>query len=102
MAIEYSMALAGFLAGTNESIAIVLSGAGVSTASGIPDYRDHNGDWKHAQAHPVSGLYVKDVAISEDVTGRGVMSGGSASPGLARTPPTTRWLAWRRRARSTP
>lgn len=27
----------------------VLSGAGCSTASGIPVYRDDNGDWKHAQ-----------------------------------------------------
>ena len=27
---------------------VVLSGAGVSTASGIPDYRDRNGEWKHA------------------------------------------------------
>jgi len=32
----------------NDSI-VILSGAGVSTASGIPDYRDRNGDWKHAQ-----------------------------------------------------
>jgi len=42
-----SKALADFLSGC-ESIA-VLSGAGVSTASGIPDYRDRNGDWKPAQ-----------------------------------------------------
>jgi NAD-dependent SIR2 family protein deacetylase len=27
----------------------VLSGAGVSTGSGIPDYRDRNGDWKNAR-----------------------------------------------------
>lgn len=27
---------------------LVLTGAGCSTASGIPDYRDRNGDWKHS------------------------------------------------------
>lgn len=39
--------LATFLSGI-ESL-VVLSGAGVSTASGIPDYRDRKGDWKHSQ-----------------------------------------------------
>jgi NAD-dependent SIR2 family protein deacetylase len=55
-----SSALAGFLTG-NESIAVV-SGAGVSTGSGIPDYRDRNGDWKHAKPIQFQD-FVKDVAF---------------------------------------
>ena len=34
---------------SHSSSVVVLSGAGISTASGIPDYRDRNGAWKHAQ-----------------------------------------------------
>ena len=37
--------LAGFLS-TYRRV-LVLTGAGCSTESGIPDYRDHNGEWKH-------------------------------------------------------
>ncbi|MBT8087994.1 MAG: NAD-dependent protein deacetylase [Gammaproteobacteria bacterium] len=40
-------ALADFLSRIG-SVA-VLSGAGVSTGSGIPDYRDRKGEWKHAR-----------------------------------------------------
>ena len=34
---------------TEHECIFVLTGAGVSTASGIPDYRDDRGDWKHQQ-----------------------------------------------------
>jgi NAD-dependent SIR2 family protein deacetylase len=40
-------ALADFLA--RHPRLLVLTGAGVSTESGIPDYRDANGDWKRPQ-----------------------------------------------------
>ena len=42
-----AQALAGFLA-RSERVAVV-SGAGVSTGSGIPDYRDRDGNWKHTK-----------------------------------------------------
>ena len=42
-----SSLLTEFIAG-HERI-FVLTGAGVSTASGIPDYRDDSGNWKHQQ-----------------------------------------------------
>ena len=43
----------------------VLSGAGCSTGSGIPDYRDDDGEWKHAR--PVQ---FQDFVRSEDVRRR--------------------------------
>ena len=39
--------LADFIA-AHERVA-VLTGAGISTGSGIPDYRDRDGNWKHAK-----------------------------------------------------
>ncbi len=39
--------LADFIA-THERVT-VLTGAGISTGSGIPDYRDRDGNWKHAK-----------------------------------------------------
>lgn len=42
-----SRSLTNFL--SNSDTLTVLSGAGVSTASGIPDYRDRNGERKHAE-----------------------------------------------------
>ncbi len=47
---EAGKTLAGFIAAHPRLL--VLTGAGVSTASGIPDYRDLQGQWKRAQ--PVS------------------------------------------------
>jgi NAD-dependent SIR2 family protein deacetylase len=39
--------IAAFLTGHRDTL--VLTGAGCSTESGIPDYRDENGDWKRPQ-----------------------------------------------------
>ena len=33
----------------DEGSVVVLTGAGLSTSSGIPDYRDRDGNWKHAK-----------------------------------------------------
>lgn len=33
----------------DQGLVVVLSGAGLSTSSGIPDYRDREGNWKRAQ-----------------------------------------------------
>jgi NAD-dependent SIR2 family protein deacetylase len=41
---------------------VVLSGAGVSTASGIPDYRDRDGEWKQAQPMQFGQFKSSDIA----------------------------------------
>ena len=47
MAKDAPRELADFLC--THSRLVVLSGAGCSTGSGIPDYRDEDGEWKHAK-----------------------------------------------------
>lgn len=76
-------ALAAFL-GDRERV-FVLTGAGCSTESGIPDYRDENGDWKHKR--PVQ---YQDFVSREDVRKRywarslvGWARVGHAQPGRA-------------------
>ena len=55
--------LAGFVEKYNRLL--VLTGAGVSTASGIPDYRDKNGKWKQKQP-----IYYQDFVRSHRVRQR--------------------------------
>ena len=45
---QQSLNRIGTFLAENETV-VVLSGAGVSTASGIPDYRDRHGNWKQAR-----------------------------------------------------
>lgn len=76
-------ALADFLA--RHPRLFVLTGAGVSTESGIPDYRDANGDWKRPT--PVTHqAFMGDASVRERYWARSLVGWpvmGRARPGLA-------------------
>jgi NAD-dependent SIR2 family protein deacetylase len=62
---------------------LLLTGAGVSTASGIPDYRDEKGDWKHSKPiyfqDFVSSLYARQRYWARSAAGWQRFSGASPS-----------------------
>ena len=60
---------------------LILTGAGVSTDSGIPDYRDGDGAWKRKQPVPRVGRAPSGVAGSWWTDA----SSSPATPGLTRT-----------------
>lgn len=77
--------LADFL--TRYPRVLVLTGAGVSTDSGIPDYRDNQGQWK--RQHPIMlQAFVNDIAMRKRYWARSFHGWpllAQSQPGLAHT-----------------
>jgi NAD-dependent SIR2 family protein deacetylase len=76
---------------TDKPRLLVLTGAGCSTGSGIPEYRDDNGDWKHRRPVPfadfVASERVRRRYWARSLVGFARMSGARPNPahlGLAR------------------
>jgi hypothetical protein len=72
---------------------LVLTGAGLSTASGIPDYRDKDG--VRRGRNPIQGPdFRKSEAVRRRYWARS-MAGYPTWPGPRPTPATMRWPRWR-------
>lgn len=78
---------------------LVLTGAGVSTDSGIPDYRDVRGAWKRRQ--PVQHHAFLQTTRFASATGAEACWGGLLSARRHRTGPISTWPNWRRWATTT-
>ncbi len=77
----------------------VLTGAGCSTNSGIPDYRDADGNWKRVQPMTYQA-FMGDQAARRRYWARSMIGLATLRPRRSRATSIARSLVWRRRTAS--